>query len=99
NQVELLAKVVSRYCEIPVANVLLRIKETHPQFDLPKAERIKNVIGAFKVSDGKLVYNKTLLLLDDIYTTGATVAECSKVLKVAGARRVEVLTLARALEM
>ncbi|MBI5078442.1 ComF family protein [Candidatus Saganbacteria bacterium] len=96
NQAELLASVVGRYYEIPTENALERIKNTHPQFDLPKEERCMNVAGAFKVSMPEAVYNRKILLLDDIYTTGSTVAECSKALKNAGARQVSVLTLSRA---
>jgi ComF family protein len=99
NQVELLAKVLGRYCGKSVVNALVRIRDTHPQFDLPRAKRFANVAGAFKVSDSRLVYQKGILLLDDIYTTGATLAECCKVLKTAGARLVKVLTLARAVEV
>ena len=51
------------------------------------------------MADPRSVYNKRILLLDDIYTTGATIAECSRALKIAGARRVEVLTLSRAVEV
>ncbi len=99
NQAELLADVVGQYFEKPVVPALERMKNTHPQFDLPRARRLVNVKGAFKVSDNRMVFNKRLLLIDDIYTTGSTVAECSRALTIAGARGVEVLTLARAVEM
>jgi len=98
NQAELLAQVISKYYEVPVVSALERTKDTHPQFDLPREERLTNVKGAFKVSDPKAVYNKKIILLDDIFTTGSTIAECSKTLKIAGARSVEVLTLSRAVE-
>lgn len=98
NQAELLARVISKYYEVPVVSALERTKDTHPQFDLPREERLTNVKGAFKVSDPKAVYNKKIILLDDIFTTGSTIAECSKTLKIAGARGVEVLTLSRAVE-
>ena len=98
NQTELLARVISRYYEVPVTPALERILNTRAQFDLPRAERFRNIAGAFKVCDIKSVYNKRILLLDDIYTTGSTIAECSKSLKTAGARRIEVLTLSRAVE-
>lgn len=98
NQAELLARVVSRYYEVPVISAIERVKNTHAQFDLPREKRSENVKGAFKVSQPKAVYNKRILLLDDIYTTGSTIGECARVLKTAGARRVEVLTLSRAIE-
>lgn len=98
NQAELLARVVSKYYERPVVSALERVKDTRAQFDLPREDRFKNITGAFKVSDSKSVYNKRILLLDDIYTTGSTIAECSKALRTAGARRIEILTLARAVE-
>lgn len=98
NQAELLAQVVGRYFEVPVVSALERIKNTRAQFNLSKDERFSNIKGAFKVSEPKAVYNKHILLLDDIYTTGSTIAECSKTLKIAGARRVEILTLSRAIE-
>lgn len=98
NQAELLARVVSKYYEKPVVSALERTKSTKAQFDLPREERFKNIAGAFKVTDIRSVYNKRILLLDDIYTTGSTIAECSKALRTAGARRVEVLTLSRAVE-
>ena len=98
NQAELLANFVGRYHDLPVLPALSRIKNTRAQFDLPRAERFHNIKEAFKVHDPRMVRDKRLLLFDDIYTTGATIAECTRALKVAGAKRVEVLTLSRAVE-
>lgn len=99
NQAELLARVVGRYFEVPVVPALARVKNTHPQFDLPREARFINLKGAFKVTLPQQVYNKKILLLDDIYTTGSTVGECGRALKIAGAARVEILTLSRAVEV
>lgn len=96
NQAEMLANVISRYHGKPVQNVLERHKNTHAQFDLDREERFTNIIDAFRVKNGEKMLNKRTLLLDDIYTTGATIAECARTLKQAGAKRVEVLTLSRA---
>jgi predicted amidophosphoribosyltransferase len=62
---------------------------------LKPKERRDNVKGAFSVNDPALVKGKHVLLVDDLYTTGATVKECARVLLKAGACRVEVLTVAR----
>ena len=77
---------------------LKRTRLTRPQAELDKAERTGNVKGAFELTAPSLVRGRDVLLIDDVYTTGATVAECSKVLKKAGAR-VSVLTLARAVRL
>jgi ComF family protein len=98
NQAELLAKVVGRYYDKPVINALERQKNTHAQFDLPRADRFTNLKEAFRVSDHRSVYNRKVMLLDDIYTTGSTVGECVRALKTAGAKRIEILTLSRAVE-
>lgn len=74
---------------------LVRVRHTVPQVELKPKERRDNVKGAFAVPDPDLVKGNHVLLLDDVYTTGATVRECAKVLRRAGARRVEVLTVAR----
>jgi len=99
NQVYLLAEIVSRYFGIPVVKALARSKNTSAQFGLPRQERFKNIKGAFKVIDSKAVFNKRLLLMDDIYTTGSTITECAKTLKIAGAKRIDILTLSRAMEV
>jgi len=97
NQAELLSHVLTKYYDVPtVSGLLFRIKATHPQFDLPRAERIKNVRGAFAVKGGPLIKDKNILLVDDILTTGSTVSECTRVLKASGATSVHILTLSRA---
>jgi predicted amidophosphoribosyltransferase len=58
---------------------------------------LQNIKNAFDVSDSSKVKRKKILLVDDVYTTGATANECAKVLMRAGAERVDVLTLARAM--
>jgi ComF family protein len=74
---------------------LKRIKYTTPQVFLKGKERVKNVKGAFLADNAYNITDKKILLVDDIYTTGATVNECSYVLKRAGALKVDVLTLAK----
>jgi len=76
---------------------LLRHRATSPQTTLSGAKRRKNLTRAFSLKNQKVVKDKTILLIDDVFTTGSTVNECAKVLKKAGAKRIEVFTLARAL--
>jgi ComF family protein len=80
----------------PVAlEAVVRTRHTTPQVGLKPKERHKNVKDAFAVPDPGLLKGKNVLLVDDLYTTGATVKECARVLRRAGARQVEVLTVAR----
>lgn len=96
NQAVILAREVGRLWEIPVDPfLLLRSRETPPQTELREDERRKNVRGAFAVNPRKSVQGKKLLLVDDVYTSGATVNECSRTLLCAGAKQVQVLTLTR----
>jgi ComF family protein len=75
--------------------VLARVRHTVPQVGLNPKERRDNVHQAFAVPRPQEVKGQKILLVDDLFTTGATVRECARVLKRAGARRVEVLTVAR----
>ncbi|HTY12752.1 MAG TPA: ComF family protein [Candidatus Omnitrophota bacterium] len=98
NQAEVLSHELTRHYGVPtVSGMLFRVKETAPQFDLPRAERFKNVRGAFEVKGKGMLKDRNVLLVDDIYTTGSTVSECTRVLKDGGARNVHVLTLSRVL--
>jgi len=78
------------------AGILRRIRQTRPQSELSREERIRNVKGAFKLIRPEKVKDRRVILVDDVYTTGATVNECAKLIKEAGAKDVDVLTLARA---
>ncbi len=96
NQSLFLAKHAALSLDIPLnLDGLIRIRYTRPQVELSSAEREENVKGAFGV-EGQEFEGRRVLLVDDVYTTGATVRECAKVLKKAGAEKVYVLTVARA---
>ena len=74
---------------------LIRKTKTISQTGLGKDQRAKNVKGAFLVTEPSLISGKRILLVDDVYTTGATAEECAKTLIASGAASVNVLTLAR----
>lgn len=96
NQAQLLAEELTKYVNLPVElSVLERIKETPSQVGLKKEERQRNVWNAFQVHSREKIKNKTILLIDDVLSTTATVNEAAKALIRAGADRVDVLTLAR----
>jgi len=98
NQSLLLARAVGKRHRIAVDPFALkRTRWTEPQVNLSGKERKINVKGAFEVQGN--VRGRSILLIDDVYTTGATVGECSKVLRKNGAREVCVLTLARTAEL
>ncbi len=78
-------------------DLLLRHQPTVPQTSLSGRARRNNLKKAFSVSKSELVAGKTLLVVDDVFTTGSTLHECARVLYRAGAGRVEAFTLARAL--
>jgi ComF family protein len=99
NQVLLLVQELSRKTGIPYRKRLLQKKQvTPPQVNLSGAEREKAVRNAFQVVGNENLEGKSILLVDDVYTTGATVNECSRVLIARGAERVDVLTLAHAVK-
>jgi ComF family protein len=80
-------------------NLLLRNRHTKPQIGLGKEDRISNIKNAFRVCDPGKIKGKRILLIDDVFTTGATVDECAKTLIKTGAVRVDVLTLARVMSL
>ena len=97
NQALLLAHRMSETYRIPLSfDNLLRIRPTRPQVELSGEERIKNVAGAFALRQPAELKEAKVMLIDDVFTTGATMNECAGVLKSAGAAHVTALTLARA---
>lgn len=98
NQAALLAYALRRQCGLPVLpDALLRTRPTAPQSGLTRKQRQKNVRGALRANPrhAAVVRGKNILLIDDVMTTMATVEQCAKALRKAGATQVNVLTLAR----
>ena len=99
NQSLILAHALAKKWQIPVNfSLLKRHKFTLTQTGLNKTERKQNIEGAFEVSSKKNIAGKNVILIDDVYTTGATINECAKTLTISGAQKVTVLTLARVLQ-
>ena len=94
NQSELIGRKVSKYLEKPYKNLLVKNHETLRQSELSKNERFLNVKNTFGVKNKDFVKNKNIILIDDIFTTGATINECSKMLKNAGAKSVVAVVIA-----
>ena len=96
NQTYLLAKYISQKTETPIIKgTLQRKKATQIQAQLDKKQRLLNVKNAFICLNKKAVQDKQILLIDDIYTTGSTLEACAKCLKLAGAKSVTGLTIAK----
>ena len=98
NQSEALARALSRLWRVPVVDVLVRSRETATQTALTPETRLANVAGAFTPGRGPGVNlpATTLVLVDDVFTTGATLAEAARALEQGGARRVFGITFGRA---
>ncbi|MBU0634951.1 MAG: ComF family protein [Candidatus Omnitrophica bacterium] len=96
NQSQLLAESLARrLCLTTCKQVLLRRKNTRSQTRLDRRQRLDNVNNAFTCKNAQLISGKSILLVDDIFTTGSTLDACAHVLKKAGAKNVYALTLAR----
>ncbi len=95
NQALLLARVVAKLRKLPVDNdLLVKVRETESQQGLSAKERVKNLQGSFKLE--KNVTGQNILLIDDVMTTGATVAACSRTLIEGGANHIYVAVIGRA---
>ncbi|MFY9844331.1 MAG: ComF family protein [Terriglobales bacterium] len=104
NQAQVIAEAALKQLSRPgrfdlCARVLLRRRETGSQIGLTRHQRRENMRGAFGVSDPTRILNRDILLVDDVFTTGTTAAECARVLLRAGAARVWVATVARTLKI
>jgi len=75
---------------------LIKIKENLPQVELSEKERKENIKEVFIIRNREKILGKKILLVDDVYTTGSTMEECSQVLKKAGAKEVIGIVIARA---
>ena len=93
NQSEIIAERLAKEVGVSVELLLERTRPTQQQIRLTKTERAKNVAGAFQADSN--VAGKKVILVDDVFTTGATVNECAKQLKKQGAHEVVVICLAR----
>lgn len=94
NQAELLARELGKLWGIPVVRALEKIKDTEPQATLPHEARRENIRGAFRLA--KFIPCASILIVDDVCTTSATLSECARVLIESGIARVYGLTVARA---
>ena len=95
NQIEILAREVASAFNWPCRPDLIKRRHAHPQVGLNAKERIRNVQGIFTINNVEVLKNKKILLIDDVLTTGATLGECSKLLKEAGAKEVWGLVIAK----
>lgn len=96
NQSREIARLISSRRGLPIRQAALsRVRRTTPQMELAREARTENIRGAFAAS-GKILSGRSVLLIDDIMTTGATLEECARAMLNAGALRVDVLVLARA---
>lgn len=96
NQSREIARLLSARRALPIRQeALQRVRRTVPQMELSRGERVENIRGAFAARP-EVVAGRSVLLVDDIMTTGATLEECARTLAAAGAARVDALVLARA---
>lgn len=95
NQAKIIAEYFSRKLSLPLTSYLVRTKDTESQAQLKKnSERFKNMQGAFDVDETKVVTDQNIIIVDDVVTTGSTVKEAARALKLGGAKRVFVLSVA-----
>jgi ComF family protein len=99
NQAAALARGLAGHLNIPILErLLVRVRSTRPQVELSGSERRQNVKQAFAVTNAAALEDKQVLVIDDVFTTGATLGEVARTLKIAGATRVDVFVLARVVQ-
>lgn len=96
NQSLLIAKEISNKTNLElVNNCLIKTKNIIEQSKLNKEDRMQNIQGVYELKNEQLIENKKILLIDDIYTTGSTVNECSKILRQGNPSKIGILVLAK----
>ena len=96
NQSYLIAREIAKITDMELQkNCLIKIKNVIEQSKLNKEQREKNAKGIYKLNNKEVLKNKNILLVDDIYTTGSTVNECSRILKQANPKKIGILVLAK----
>ncbi|MFL6353115.1 MAG: ComF family protein [Bryobacteraceae bacterium] len=95
NQAELLARPVAKRCKLKLSTNLRRKRYTKAQAALTEVQRRENLKDSFCVKNAQQIAGKRILLIDDVFTTGATLRSAAEILKTAGAAHVTALTLAR----
>ena len=96
NQAEEIGKELSKFLEISlITDCLIKTKETRPQIELSGKIRKENVKGVFLIKNKELIKDRKIILIDDVYTTGATMVECAKVLKESGVKEIIGIVVAR----
>jgi ComF family protein len=97
NQAEEIGRELAEFLKIPlISDCLVKIKENKAQVELSEKERKENVRGVFFVKNKEKIVGKKILLVDDVFTTGATMEEAARVLKEAGAKKIVGIVIARA---
>jgi len=96
NQAEQLARGLGEEYSIPVLDKIIKIRSTKPQAQLKRDERIDNLNGVFDVKDPPELSGRSILLVDDIFTTGSTLNSAGDVLRTIGVERIGAVVLARA---
>lgn len=96
NQSLLIAREIAKRTNLKLLNnCLIKTKNIIEQSKLNKEERIENIKNAYEIKNKQLLENKKILLIDDIYTTGSTVNECSKIIRQAKPNKIGVFVLAK----
>lgn len=97
NQSQLLGKELSLLLNIPYVETLEKHRHNDTQHSLKAKDRIKNVKNAYRLIDSKLIKDKSILIVDDIITTGSTLGECCRILEKGGVKEVSCCTFCKAI--